>query len=41
MPAFGAFTGGLDIRAPAIRSLFPQGMAVFALGQQRAYQVAA
>lgn len=41
MPAFGAFTGGLDIRSPAIRSLFPHGMAVFALGQQRAYQVAA
>ncbi|MDP2801412.1 MAG: ligase-associated DNA damage response endonuclease PdeM [Phreatobacter sp.] len=41
MPAFGAFTGGLDIRSPAIRSLFPDRMAVFALGQQRAYQVAA
>ncbi len=41
MPAFGAFTGGLDIRAPAIRSLFPGRMSVFALGQQRAYRVAA
>lgn len=41
MPAFGAFTGGLDIRAPAIRSLFPERMTVFALGEQRAYRVAA
>ena len=25
LPAFGALTGGLDVRSPAIQSLFPQG----------------
>jgi uncharacterized protein len=35
MPAFGAFTGGLDIGDPAIRSLFPQGGRAIALIRRR------
>ena len=33
MPAFGAYTGGLDVRDPAITRLFPRGGRVFLLGR--------
>jgi DNA ligase-associated metallophosphoesterase len=38
LPAFGAYTGGLDVHAPAIRSLFKRGLKVFMLGRERLYQ---
>lgn len=37
LPAFGAFTGGLDVLHPAIAGLFPRGARVFLLGQQRLF----
>jgi uncharacterized protein len=37
MPAFGAYTGGLDIRDPAIMRLFPRGGRVFLLGKDRLF----
>ncbi|MCC6718880.1 MAG: ligase-associated DNA damage response endonuclease PdeM [Acetobacteraceae bacterium] len=37
LPALGAYTGGLDVHAPAIATLFPRGGRVFLLGQQRLY----
>ena len=37
MPAFGAYTGGLDVRDPAISGLFPAGGRVFLLGQDRLF----
>ena len=37
MPAFGAYTGGLDIRDPAINRLFPLGGRVFLLGKDRLF----
>jgi DNA ligase-associated metallophosphoesterase len=37
MPAFGAYTGGLDVRDPAIRMLFPRGGRVFLLGKDRLF----
>lgn len=37
MPAFGAYTGGLDVNARAIRSLFAKGFRVFLLGRERLY----
>jgi DNA ligase-associated metallophosphoesterase len=37
MPAFGAYTGGLDVRDPAIMRLFPRGGRVFLLGRDRLY----
>jgi DNA ligase-associated metallophosphoesterase len=37
MPAFGAYTGGLDVRDPAIHRLFPGGGRVFLLGKDRLY----
>ncbi|HEY8288368.1 MAG TPA: ligase-associated DNA damage response endonuclease PdeM [Acetobacteraceae bacterium] len=40
MPAFGAYTGGLDVRAPAIRRLFPTGGRVFLLGKDRLFSFA-
>ncbi|MGA7676282.1 MAG: ligase-associated DNA damage response endonuclease PdeM [Rhizomicrobium sp.] len=39
MPAFGAYTGGLDVREAAIASLFADGFAVYALGRERVYAV--
>ncbi len=33
LPAFGAFTGGLDVRHPAIARLFPRGSRAFLLGR--------
>jgi hypothetical protein len=40
MPAFGAYTGGLDVRDPAIVRLFPRGGRVFLLGQERLFSFA-
>jgi DNA ligase-associated metallophosphoesterase len=40
LPAFGAYTGGLDVRDPAIRVLFPRGLRVFLLGQERLFSFA-
>ena len=37
MPAFGAYTGGLDVRNPAIHRLFPRGGRVFLLGKDRLF----
>jgi DNA ligase-associated metallophosphoesterase len=37
MPAFGAYTGGLDVRDPAIMRLFPRGGRVFLLGKERLF----
>jgi DNA ligase-associated metallophosphoesterase len=40
MPAFGAYTGGLDVRDPAIARLFPRGGHVFLLGRERLFSFA-
>ena len=40
MPAFGAYTGGLDVRDPAITRLFPRGGRVFLLGRERLFSFA-
>ncbi|MCS6853684.1 MAG: ligase-associated DNA damage response endonuclease PdeM [Elioraea sp.] len=37
LPAFGAYTGGLDVRDPAIRLLFPRGGRVFLVGKDRLF----
>ena len=37
MPAFGAYTGGLDTADPAITGLFPRGGRAFLLGGERLY----
>jgi DNA ligase-associated metallophosphoesterase len=37
LPAFGAFTGGLDVTDPAIGKLFRRGGRVFLLGQDRLF----
>lgn len=37
LPAFGAFTGGLDVRDPAIARLFRHGGRVFLLGRDRLF----
>ncbi|HET6183944.1 MAG TPA: ligase-associated DNA damage response endonuclease PdeM [Acetobacteraceae bacterium] len=37
MPAFGAYTGGLDVGDPAILRLFPRGGRVFLLGEGRLF----
>lgn len=37
MPAFGAFTGGLDVGDMAIAGLFPRGSRAFLLGPDRLY----
>jgi DNA ligase-associated metallophosphoesterase len=37
LPALGAYTGGLDVRDPAIAMLFPRGGRVFLLGQERLF----
>jgi DNA ligase-associated metallophosphoesterase len=39
LPAFGAFTGGLDVRDPALGGLFPRGGRVFMLGTDRLFSV--
>ncbi len=40
LPAFGAYTGGLDVRDPAIARLFPRGARVFLLGRERLFSFA-
>ena len=37
VPAFGAFTGGLDVRSPAISRHFQAGFTVHMLGRQRVF----
>ena len=37
LPAFGAYTGGLDISHPEIAALFPRGGRAFLLGRERLY----
>ncbi len=37
LPAFGEYTGGLDVRDPAIARLFPRGLRVFLLGQDQLF----
>jgi DNA ligase-associated metallophosphoesterase len=37
LPAIGAYTGGLDVRDPAIARLFPHGGRVFLLGRERLF----
>jgi uncharacterized protein len=40
LPAFGAYTGGLDVRDAAIMRLFPHGARVFLLGKERLFSFA-
>jgi DNA ligase-associated metallophosphoesterase len=40
LPALGAYTGGLDVRDPAIAALFPRGGRVFLLGRERLFSFA-
>ena len=37
MPAFGAYTGGMDFREPELAALFPRGGRVFLLGKERLF----
>lgn len=37
MPAFGAYTGGLDVGHAAIARLFPRGARIFLLGKDRLF----
>lgn len=39
LPAFGAYTGGLDVRDAAIRHLFPSGCAAWLLGRRTVHRV--
>jgi uncharacterized protein len=41
LPAFGAYTGGLDVREHVLRSLFDDAFRAYVLGRQRVYAVAA
>ena len=38
MPAFGAYTGGLDVGDPAIRGLFPRGFRIDLIGRNRLHR---
>ncbi len=40
LPAFGAYTGGLDVEEKAISSLFPEAFLTYLLGARRVYAVA-
>jgi len=40
LPAFGAYTGGLDVEDPAIAGLFPDAMRLFLLGDGRLHAFA-
>ncbi|MCX7383717.1 MAG: ligase-associated DNA damage response endonuclease PdeM [Alphaproteobacteria bacterium] len=40
LPAIGTYTGGLDVRDPAVRGLFPTGGRAFLLGQDRVFSFA-
>jgi DNA ligase-associated metallophosphoesterase len=39
MPAFGAYTGGLDVNSPPFRVIFRKGFRVFMLGRERLYAI--
>lgn len=39
LPAFGAYTGGLDARDPAVAGLFPRGARLFLLGRDRLFSM--
>ena len=39
MPAFGAFTGGLNVRSPAFEPLFPKGFTAHLLGDGRVFAI--
>jgi DNA ligase-associated metallophosphoesterase len=39
LPAFGAFTGGLNVLDPAIASLFARGFSAWLLGEARVFEV--
>jgi uncharacterized protein len=41
LPAFGAYTGGLDARDPAVAALFPRGARLFLLGRERLFSLPA
>jgi len=41
LPAFGAYTGGLDAADPAIAGLFPRGARLFLLGRDRLFSMPA
>ncbi|WP_306253104.1 ligase-associated DNA damage response endonuclease PdeM [Parvularcula sp. IMCC14364] len=40
MPAFGAYTGGLNVRDSAYQPYFPEGFAALMLGSEQVWQVA-
>lgn len=40
LPAFGAYTGGLDAFDPAVARLFPRGARLFLLGRERLFSMA-
>ena len=40
LPAFGAYAGGLDVRDPALASLFPKGCAVHLIARGRVATIA-
>ncbi|MDH3594246.1 MAG: ligase-associated DNA damage response endonuclease PdeM [Rhodospirillales bacterium] len=40
LPAFGAYTGGLDVLDPVIAGLFPRGFSVHLLGRESVYSFA-
>jgi DNA ligase-associated metallophosphoesterase len=40
LPALGAFTGGLDVRSPAIAGIFPDGARAYLLGPTRLFSFA-
>jgi DNA ligase-associated metallophosphoesterase len=37
LPAFGAYTGGLSVRDPAIARLFPEGFTAWLIGPRKVY----
>ncbi|MFC0407581.1 ligase-associated DNA damage response endonuclease PdeM [Roseomonas elaeocarpi] len=39
LPAFGAYTGGLDVRDPVVAGLFPRGGRAFLLGRDRLFSM--
>ena len=39
LPAFGAYTGGLEATDPALMALFPRGVRLFLLGKDRCYSL--
>jgi DNA ligase-associated metallophosphoesterase len=39
LPAFGSYTGGLDVMHPTIAGLFPSGFAAMLLGTARVFRV--